>query len=243
MTSLHYVTSTDPDNYGTVKYSITPVVSQPCQVRVSGIQYTANFSITTTDDFITVEDDGDITSTYQFKESTAYYSETITSDLPTALGSTDFTFTLMSNGCLEIDSDKWSEMTNASHRAKLLLGLYTCDFPLTFPIKAPSVPMTMFGNILYLKSNLPSPIGIRSNKNKDEEYPNVVYKGSDFLYPNIPVNSRTPGPVIITKTDNLTDLEFQLVDFQMEPIILHSPLTVTIEIFYGIQSIPMLPTS
>ena len=97
--------------------------------------------------------------------------------------------------------------------------------------------------MLYLESNLPSPVGVRSNDKNKEEYKSIVYKGSDFIYPGIPVNSRTPGPVIVTKTENLTDLEFRLVDFMMEPVILHSPLTITMEVFYGLQPMPMLPIS
>ena len=52
MSSLYYFSSTDPANYGTVYGKITPLVAQPVQVRVSSIQYQANFSITTKEDYI-----------------------------------------------------------------------------------------------------------------------------------------------------------------------------------------------
>ena len=81
MTSLHYITSTDPNDYGWVKYSMTPVVSQPCQVRISSIQYTANFSITTEDDYVEISTVvGESTKVY-FKECGAYYTETVASVL------------------------------------------------------------------------------------------------------------------------------------------------------------------
>ena len=56
MSSLYYFSSTDPSNYGTVYGKITPLVAQPVQVRVSSIQYQANFSITTEDDYIKADD-------------------------------------------------------------------------------------------------------------------------------------------------------------------------------------------
>ena len=83
MTSLHYVSSTDPSNYGTVKYSMTPVVCQPCQVRVSSIQYTATFSITTDDDYIEFEQEDKTITRFEFSEKNNYLPETLIYDLTT----------------------------------------------------------------------------------------------------------------------------------------------------------------
>lgn len=242
MTSLHYVSSTDPSNYGTVKYSMTPVVCQPCQVRVSSIQYTATFSITTDDDYIEFEQEDKTITRFEFSEKNNYLPETLIYDLTTIMGP-DITITLESNGCLKFASELYTRITDASHRVRMLCGMYHCDLPVDLPFKAPSIPLTCFGNQLYLVSNLPSPVGVRGNNKNKEEYRSIVYKASDFIYPNIPVNSRTPGPIITTKTEALTDLEFTLCDFLMKPVILHSPLTITIEVFYALQAIPMLPIS
>ena len=123
------------------------------------------------------------------------------------------------------------------------MGLYHTSFPIDISdwFVSPSVPLTNYGNMLFLTSNIPSIVGI-SGKNK-EEYRSIVYKGSDFLYPGIAVNSRTPGPIVVSKSDALSDLKFQLVDFMMEPVILHSSLYITFEVFYSIIPTPMLPTS
>ena len=244
MTSLHYITSTDPTNYGCVKYSMTPTVSQPCQVRISSIQYTANFSITTEDDWVELKKEDGTTTKYNFAECGAYYIDTV-ANVISEITSGELAATLTDRGLLKYTSASYDYINDATHRAKLLMGLYHCDLPLEIGtgIYSPSLPLVCYGNILFLESNLPSPVGVRSNDKNKEEYKSIVYKGSDFIYPGIPVNSRTPGPVIITKTDNLTDLEFKLVDFMMEPIILHSPLTITMEVFYGIQPMPMLPVS
>ena len=249
MTSLHYITSTDPDNYGNVKYSMTAVVSQPCQVRVSGLQYNAHFSITTSDDYIQVSDAENNEKYIYFHES-GYYTIDFLPDTLKSLfeenSMTDMTFEVKDIGLLYMKGNY--KILNATHRVKLLLGLYHVpqeNFPidLTEGYLSPSMSLMSFGNILYLESNLPSPVGIRGTQKNKEEYRSIVYKRSDYLYPGIPVNSRTPGPVVATKTENLTDLEFTLVDFMMVPVILHSPLTITLEVFYGVQAIPMKPNS
>lgn len=246
MTSLHYVSSTDPSHYGTIKYSMTPVVSQPCQVRVSSIQYIATFSITTNDDYIEFEKEDKTKTKFLFSEKNNYLPETVVSEINGVIGD-DFVVSQESDGCLKFTTSKtdskYKRITDASHRARMLCGMYHCDLPVDLPFKAPSIPLTSFGNQLYLVSNLPSPVGVRGNDKNKEEYRSIVYKASDFIYPNIPVNSRTPGPIITTKTEALTDLEFTLCDFLMKPVILHSPLTITIEVFYGLQTIPMLPIS
>ena len=257
MTSLHYITSTNPANYGKVSYSATPTVSQPCQIRVSSIQYDAHFSITTKEDFVKLhvpvdtQPSGAVTKEYTtvyFPECGYYLKDLLPTLLSAVLNKSDSSTStieikLNDRGLLEYKGAN-VEICDASHRAKLLMGLYHLPDE-AFPIDisngytAPSTPLTSFGNILYLESNLPSPVGVRGTDKNKEEYKSIVYKGSDYLYPGIPVNSRTPGPVIATKTEALTDLEFTLVDFQMYPVILHSPLTITLEVFYGIKAIPM----
>lgn len=236
MTSLYYISSTDPDNYGTVGYSISPIVCQPVQVRVTGIQYTASFSITTTDDYI--ELDG---QKYYFPECGDYINANVPVRLQIVMEQ-KVKVAMNDRGQLVYASVDVNAITDASHRARLLMGLYHVD---KFPIDlsggsyvAPSIPLTSFGNILYLKTNIPSIIGV-GDKNK-EEYRSICYKGSDFLYPGVPVNSRTPGPTVVTKSDALSDLKFQLMDFQHVPVILHSPLYITFEVYYNIQPTPML---
>ena len=237
MSSLYYFNSSNPDNYGTVYGKITPLVAQPVQVRVSSIQYQANFSITTADDYIKLDN-----TVYNFPECGFYVIEMLPTVCDTVTsGVLKATYT--DTGLLRFNSDTMKQITGASHRVKLLLGLYHTEFPINISdiFLTPSVPLTNFGNQLYVVSNIPSIVGV-GEKNK-EEYLSICYKGCDFLYPGIAVNSRTPGPVVVTKSDALTDLKFTLVDFMLEPVILHSPLSVTFEVFYSITPTPMLQVS
>jgi hypothetical protein len=237
MTSLYYFSSTDTSKYGTVYGKITPLVAQPVQVRVSSIQYQANFSITTEDDYIKLDEEY-----FYFPQCGFYLVDTLPSILTNAFKN-DVNITLLNTGLLRFHSENYKQITDASHRVKMLLGLYHTEFPINIeePWVAPSVPLTNYGNMLFLLSNIPSIVGLGDGTK--EEYKSIVYKSSDFIYPGIAVNSRTPGPVVVSKSDALTDLKFELVDFMMEPVILHSPLYITFEVFYSLLPTPMLPTS
>ncbi len=239
MSSLYYFNSTDPNNYGTVYGKITPLVAQPVQVRVSSIQYQANFSITTETDYIELSG-----VKYYFPECGFYLIDSLP-DKIAYVCENSIQVELLDRGLLRIKTlnPLISTITDCSHRVKLLLGLYHTELPVSISdwYVCPSVPLTNYGNILYLMSNIPSIVGL-GDKNK-EEYRSIAYKGSDFIYPGIAVNSRTPGPVVVSKSDALTDLKFELVDFQLEPVILHSSLYITFEVFYSIIPTPMLPTS
>ena len=129
---------------------MTPVVSQPCQVRVSGIQYTASFSITTADDYIEFEDGIGEKTQIAFPEKGDYFMDTLASDLSTITG---LSITMRNDGLLDI-TGSYTKISDASHRVKLLMGLYHTDLPLSLPCTSPSVPLTGYGNMLYLVSNL-----------------------------------------------------------------------------------------
>ena len=249
MTSLFYFASTDPDDYATVNFSISPTVSQPVQVRVSGIQYQANFSITTDDDYIEFAKGEEKTKIMFTETECGYYDINLLPYKLTELFK-DVNVSLLSTGMLKFETDVYKSITDTSHRVKLLLGLYHEQLPITIngTFTTRSVPLTNFGNILYLLGNIPCVVGL-NNTNTDltlspkernkEDYRSVCYKSSDFIYPGIPVNSRTPGPTVISRSDGLTNLKFELVDFQLQKVILHSPLYITFEVFYNLQFMPM----
>ena len=123
MSSLYYFSSTDPSCYGTVYGKITSLVAQPVQVRVSSIQYQANFSITTEEDFIKLDE-----KYYYFPECGFYIVDSLPQILTTAFKG-EVKVTLLNTGLLQFQSDKYEQITGASHRVKLLLGFYHCSFP------------------------------------------------------------------------------------------------------------------
>jgi hypothetical protein len=69
-----------------------------------------------------------------------------------------------------------------------------------------------------------------------------------MLYPGVPIISITPGNYVKIKPTDLSNLEFSLVDFQNEPVVLKSPLNLVLECRenttpYGVKLIePRTPT-
>ena len=58
----------------------------------------------------------------------------------------------------------------------------------------------------------------------------IAYKTNEIIYPGFPINCKLPGNWSIIQADQLNTLEFQLVDFQLHPVVLHAPLFITLEI-------------
>ena len=92
----------------------------------------------------------------------------------------------------------------------------------------PSVPYINYGNVLYLtaRSDFVSVL----NTNDKEEARSIAYKVNELLSSGYPINCQLPGQWSIIHSDQLNALEFQLVDFQLKPVILHAPLYLTLEV-------------
>jgi hypothetical protein len=132
------------------------------------------------------------------------------------------------------------KILEVSHRAALLLGLYHCKFRKLksvsdengiYEMILPSAPLTCLGNILYLTSKHANAIGA-NDFNSDLKL-SIAYKYGDILYPSIPCVSRREGYWIYCLSEDLADVEFQLVDFQFHPIIIKNPIHLSIQVEFG----------
>ena len=113
----------------------------------------------------------------------------------------------------------------------LLLGLYHSTLPISSnakTIRCPSVPLTSYGNVLYLTAR--TDFVSTLNLDDKEITRSIAYKTNEIIYPGFPINCTLPGNWSIIQADQLNTLEFQLVDFQLQPIVLHAPLFITLEI-------------
>ena len=92
----------------------------------------------------------------------------------------------------------------------------------------PSVPYISFGNVLYLTARTDF-VSVVNTEDK-EITRSIAYKTNELLYPSYPITCKLPGSWSMIHSDQLSSLEFQLVDFMLEPVILHAPLYITLEI-------------
>lgn len=132
---------------------------------------------------------------------------------------------------LIMTANKEFSIKEASHGARLLLGLYHSTLPISSTQKQilmPSVPYVSYGNILYLTARTDF-LSVVNVDNK-EITRSIAYKLNELLYSGYPINCKIPGNWSIIHSDQLSSLEFQLVDFQLVPVVLHAPMYITLEI-------------
>ncbi len=227
---LFFIRSNNPSSYNTVKFSTNTFQgNEPLEFRINQLSTIASFLITTTDDYITFRVGGE-NITFHFDERCRYDRDILALELTSILSN----FTVLDNdsGTLTITSQNQFSIIDASHRAKLLLGLYHTEFPTPFTttLKINSVPYTCYGNNLYLKSRISNIVGFVDSLNR-ETYISICYHIFEIFYPNMPIICRIPGNTIKIKPTDLTNMEFSLVDFQDEPVLLKAPLNIVMEVF------------
>jgi len=222
---IYHLSSSDPSNYGlvTFKNSFTQFMqSKRIKYRIASMSSIANIAVTTSDDFIIIND-----IKIQFNEHGAYEPYLFETELKSILN--PFMVSIDSLGRVVISSSEGSvRITEASHRVKMLLGLYHTELPIEgLRITCPSAPYLCYGNVLYLLARHGAPVAF-GTKNK-EEYHCIVYKSFEFLHRGLPIICRHEGVTIRTTADSFQALQFTLVDMMLEPIILLAPLYITIE--------------
>ena len=242
---IHHLVSTNPDDYGTIRFkSSVASLNSIVAYRISSLSTIASFSMTTPDDYMIIEttiNNEPVELTLHFEEHGAfeqreliYYLNTLFEGQLVSLEDEPpivFTILMDSTYRLIIGADKEFNIIDASYRVKLLFGLYHSSLPLSSiqkQIKCPSVPMLSYADVLYLtsKTDFVSVVNIDNR----EETRSICYKVNEIIYPGVPISCKLPGSWSMIHTDSLGSLEFRLVDFNLQPIILHSPLFITIEI-------------
>ena len=226
----YQVHSKDPNNYGTISFNPDiPWNTHKVEYKVTNLNTFTNFLITTDDDYIELK-----TSTHPkqykiFKNKISYEIEEVIKLLNEEL---PVTCTVTDTGVISMEYTKDFEIIDASHRVKLLLGLYHSNFPINSnaskSIIADSTPMLTYGNVLYLKSNQGNALGMIIEG--DRYHTPCIYRINNFLKPGLPIISNQKGDRVIVNAEAAKTITMQLVDFMYEPIVLKSPMFVTLKI-------------
>ena len=140
------------------------------------------------------------------------------------------------NGRLEytplVDGFKF---TRISHRLALVTGLYNMKLNEVLPKDVPfigEIPIVDYANKLYLVSKQGQ--AIQSNIGEVEYTPSVIASIDHVIGQGIPImqNFETYGKPIknVVNIDSFKQIELELVDFQYQPVLLESPMFVTIKV-------------
>ena len=140
------------------------------------------------------------------------------------------------NGRLEftplVDGFKF---THISHRLGLVTGLYNVKLNEVLPRGVPfigEIPIVDYADRLYLVSKQGQ--AIQSNIGEVEYTPSVIAVIDHVIGQGIPImqNFETYGKPIknVVNIDSFKQIELELVDFQYQPVLLNSPMFVTIKV-------------
>ena len=233
---IYSLSSSDPNHYETINVNINiPWKCEQVKYYVSNVNTMSNFLLTTEEDYLIIVIDGE-EYRFTFTNKTDYESSLI-KDLKELFNCYDKTKTAIieknANGCIKLTLDKDFEIIDASHRVKLLLGLYHTTLPVSSTDKVyvcSSPPITNYANKLYLVSLQGQ--AIHASKEGMEYTPSVACSIDTFIKSGLPLIKDfdiNPIKTVIQAAD-LSRSSMTLVDFQFEPVVLLSPLFVTLKI-------------
>jgi hypothetical protein len=125
-----------------------------------------------------------------------------------------------------------------SEKVKMLPGLYDVDS--TAPVSQTydathkaltftNAPMLCFGNVLYLISSNSSVIGVNDSANGEYKL-SIAYKYGELIIPTCPMVSKKRGFWITCRGEDLSRVEFQLVDWKFNPVKILNPIHISIEL-------------
>lgn len=232
----YQIYSQDPNNYGMITFNPTiPWNTHRVEYKVTNVNTYSNFLITTKDDSITIETESKYyakNKTYNFTDKSSYDIDEMSTSLTNMFSDSGVTVSINDSGCLELQGAGKLKITECSHRVQLLLGIYNMKLPIVSDgdncIICASTPILTYGNLLYLKSNQGNSFGMMLD---DRSYHTpCIYRINQFLKSGIPLISDKKGDKIIVNAEAAKTITMQLVDFMYEPVILKSPMFVTVKI-------------
>ena len=232
--SIDYtVCSTDPTRYNRINCNLTAPVTKFSAMTVTCLTTNCNIMVLTGSDFVEINNN----KTYF----NAYYSNlnpdtlaVILNDLlePTITCSTD------EARRLTLTSSKQFILNDLSYNSKLITGFYNTDLPIQsiydekldkYVIKAMSVGFMLSTPVLYLISN----VGMQSYRNLDRDDlcgAKIVMRVNNSFQDNYPIIINNADFVTELPSNDLSSLEFTLVDAYMHEIKLLSPMYLAINV-------------
>ena len=227
-----YSVQSQPENYNTVRMNIDiPWKCPYVKYYVSSINTKANILLTTEDDYLIFET-ANSEIRIDFEESYAYSFGYLVKFLNACQNTIEFKN--VNNRTISLKPTENIAFKEGSHRAKLICGLFNCK---EFEVDAneeknvPDLPILDFANKLYLVSL--QGVATHSSIGNQEYTPSIIANIDTMIMDQeaLIVNYDLTKPIKVkVNTDSLKLLEMRLVDFMFQPVILKSPLFITLKI-------------
>ena len=241
MTYEYTISSVDEDHYNRIYAYFEPVKSDMASLLVTSLTTNCNIKILKIGDYIVINN-----VKYEFNEDYSSLSpEYFIKLLNELITESSVIFSLDYCNRVFIQSDNEFVITNASYNIRLLMGLHPFDELNIIGVlndlgqyyyKIKTVGYTLSTPVLYLLCN----IGEKCYKNLQQNNKNivqnmrVVMRINNSFSSNFPINSGNIEFGTNIMSNDLSNVEFKLVDANMVEIELLNPMYISVSIKVGV---------
>ena len=245
------VSSTDPNNYNKIYCNLTAPPTKYSIMTITCLTTNCNIVVLDKGDFIVM--DG---VKYEFKDAYTNMNlegfiellrditikdkqEEETKNDKVILSVNGVDLYIDNTGRLCFTSDREFVINDASYNVKMITGMYHMNLPLKgkydetsneYKVLTLSVGFNMLSPVLYLVSN----IAIKSYRNVDDDCSltgaKIVMRVNNSFQPSMPVIHNNADFETILLSNDLSMLEFRLVDANLHDVHLLSPLYLSVQV-------------
>lgn len=247
------VSSTDPNNYNKIFCNLTAPPTKYSIMTITCLTTNCNIIVLNKDDYIIIND-----IKYQFKDNYTNinleaFIELLKDLTQNRVSAEDFVRNVESANQLSLNgidfyidntsrlyfySERPFVINDASYNVKLITGIYHQNLPLTssfnpetdkYYVQAISSGFNLLTPVLYLCSN----IAIKSYRNADDSSLNgskIVMRVNNSFSTSMPIINNNADFETVLLSNDLSMLEFRLVDANMHDIHLLSPLYLSVQV-------------
>ena len=226
--------STDPDNYGVIHANLRSPFTQFSTLIIDSLTTNACFEVLNSDDYITFEDDDNtfkINIVESYSDLNSSSISTLLNDLLNDAGSTIRTIVDNTNRILFVN-DYPFKILSCSYRLKEILGLYDQHLPLeaieeeeNFSLQCLSVGNYLSTAILYLVASIGDKVFINDDNGRTNR--RILMRINNSYSANFPIIANNADFSVYALSNDFSDITFELVDGNFQPIKLLSPMYLT----------------
>ena len=238
---IYTINSTNPKHYNRIKANLDMPNTEYSVFQVSELTTTCSILILTTNDYFQIND-----KRYYFvSDYTDLNNESFVALVDDMIASDGYYCELDTAYRIHFFADNEFDLNDASYNVKLLMGLHDIKLPLTSKyneqiqtehkqeIIIESVGYTLSTPVLYLLSNIGSKT-FKNNLDDKQISTNLSLKTAmrinNAFSANMPILSGNTDFETIIKSNDLSYVEFYLVDANLQEITLLAPLYLTIHV-------------
>ena len=242
------VSSTNPNNYNKIYCNLTAPSTKYSIMTITCLTTNCNIVVLEKGDYITMND-----IKYEFNDSYTNMNLEAFIDLLRGMTMNDETkendksilslngidLYIDNTGRLCFESDDEFVINDASYNVKMITGMYHMNLPMKsmhdeannkHMVQALSAGFNLLSPVLYLTSN----VSIKSYRNVDDDGSltgaKIVMRANNSFQPSMPIIHNNADFETILLSNDLSMMEFRLVDANMHDVHLLSPLYLSVQV-------------